>query len=84
MINWETEVITEPPLLQKYSDEQLRSFEREPLVLEIPSNSQHVERCVQLMASHASSSLNPAVRDGLYKAAVLERKRRPNLDRKSL
>ena len=41
---------------------QLRSFEREPLVLKIPSNSQHVERCIQLMASHASSSLNLAVR----------------------
>ena len=74
----------EPPFIRKYTNEQLRTFEREPLDLEIPSNSLHVERCIQLMASHASSSLNPAVRDGLCKAAILERKRHPNLDRKSV
>ena len=55
------EVIREPPFIRRYTDEQLRSFEREPLDLEIPSNSLHVERCIQLMASHASSSLNPAL-----------------------
>ena len=88
MIKWETEVITEPPLLRKYTDEQLRSFAkgfgREPLVLKVPSISLHVERCIQLMASHASSSLNTGAQDGLCKAAILERKCRPNLDKKSV
>ena len=75
MIIWEAEVITEPELQQKYTDEQLRSFEMKPLVLEIPSNSHHFERGFQLMASHASRSSNPRVRVGLCEAAVLKRKR---------
>ena len=74
MVNWDAEVITEPPLFRNYSDEQIRSFE----------NPQHVERCIQLMASHATSSLDPVVSDGLCKATLLERKRRPSLNSKSV
>ena len=84
MIRWDAEVVTEPPLLRRYSDAEIRAFEREPFVLAIPSNSQHVKRCIQLMASHSTSSSDPAVRDGLCKASILERKRRPTLDRKPI
>ena len=72
MINWEAEKITEPPLLKNYSDEQLRLFEENPLVLYIPSNSQNVERCIQLMASKATKSSNPTIRDGLCKDTLDE------------
>ena len=84
MINWDAEVITVPPLFRNYLDEQIRSFEKEPLVLSIPSNSKHVERCIQLMASHTTSSLDPVVRDGLCKATLLEQKRRPSVHGKSV
>ena len=63
-----------------------RSFEEEPLVLNtyiyIPSNSKHVERSIQLVASKATKSSNSTVRDGLCKATIDERKQRPNLDQK--
>ena len=82
MISWEKEEIHEPPLLRRYSNEQIREFEKVPLVLNIPSNSQHVERFIQLMASKATSSADPTVRDGIAKATEIERKRRPNLYKK--
>ena len=80
MINWEAEIILEPPLLQDYSNDQIKKFENEPFVLLIPSNSQHVERSVQLMASNATKSSDPTIRDGRCKITNDERKRRPNLD----
>ena len=82
MIFWDQESITEPPLLRDYSNDQIRAFEKEPLEVLIPSNSQHVERCIQLMARNTTKSSNPTVRDGLCKATIDEQKRRPNLNRK--
>ena len=82
MIRWDKEEVHEPPLLRRYSTNALREFEKKPLVVSIPSNSQHVERCIQLMASKATMSANPTIRDGLCKATVSLRKLRPNLNKK--
>ena len=70
MINWKTEQITVPPYLRSYTDEQIRKFLSEPLVIAIPSNSQHVERYIQLIAKNSTRASSSKLRDGLCKATI--------------
>ena len=76
MIDWDTEDISVPPCLRKYTDEQIRKFEDEPFVLPIPSNSQHVERFIQLIAKNGTKAATAKLRDGLVRATIKSRQRR--------
>ena len=73
MIDWETEQMTEPPYLRKFTDEQLRQFETTPLSLDVPSNSQFVERYIRLITEKGTLSSSPSTRDGLCKATLRHR-----------
>ena len=70
MSNWKTEQITVLPYLRSYTDEQIRKFLSEPLVIAIPSNSQHVERYIQLNAKNSTRASSSKLRDGLCKATI--------------
>ena len=83
MINWETELVTSPPILRQISDEDLRKYEDSPLEINVPSNTQHVERFIQLMAKNATRKATSKLRDGLCKTTIKHRQKRPKLERKS-
>ena len=50
MINWNKSQITGPPYLKDMSDDQIKGLVEDPLVLDVPSNTQFVERLVQMVA----------------------------------
>ena len=79
MIDWTAEQVTEPPYLRKYSDAEIRAFEHTPLVLDVPSNSQHVERLIKLITENGKHAASPTLRDGLAKATLRSRQQRPKL-----
>ena len=47
-------LVTSPPILRQISDEALQKYEDSPLEINVPSNTQHVERFIQLMAKNAT------------------------------
>ena len=79
MIDWTAEQVTEPPYLRKYSDAEIRAFEHTPLILDVPSNSQHVERLIKLITENGKHAASPTLRDGLAKATLRSRKQHPKL-----
>ena len=70
MIDWKAEQVYEPPYLRKFSTDQIREFEKLPLVLDVPSNSQHVERCIKLVTTNATCAGSAVLRDGLCHVTV--------------
>ena len=82
MIDWASEQVTEPPYLRKYSTAELKIFEQSPLVLEIPSNSQFVER-LKLVTRNATRATSPTLRDGLNHATLRSRRQRPKVETKA-
>ena len=75
------------PISSSFSSKALRqdleqSIET-PLEIKIPSNTQHVERFIQLMAKNATRAATSKLRNGLCKATVQHRQKRPRLERKS-
>ena len=83
MIDWTTEQICEPPYLRKFTDEEIRRFEQSPLILNVPSNSQHVERFIQLITKNGLRAASPTLRDGLCKATIQSRQLRPKVETKA-
>ena len=83
MIDWSMEQVTEPPFLRKFSDEDVKNFETNPLVLTIPSNSQFVERFIQLITKNGTRAASPTIRDGLCHATLHSRQRHPKVETKS-
>ena len=82
-IDWTKEQVTEPPYLRKYSDEQLRNFESHPLEMDIPSNSQFVERFIQVATQNGTKAGTSTLRNGLSIATLRSRRKRPNIETKS-
>ena len=80
MINWEVEQVTEPPYLRKFSMQQIRQFIVTPLVLDVPSNTQFVERAIKLVTSNGTRAATAKLRDGLCRATVESRKRHPHIE----
>ena len=62
MIDWEKEQVCPPPYLRDFSDEQVRQFENEPLMLKVASNMQHVERFIQLNAKLGTKAASSVAR----------------------
>ena len=83
MIDWSVEQITPPPYLRDQSDEEIREYERVPLEMNISSNTQNIERLVQLNAQVGKRAGSSIMRDGLVKATMESRKERPSLEKKS-
>ena len=83
LIDWQQSQLTEPPYLRKFSDQELRQFEATPLVLNISSNSQFVERQIQVIAKQGKRASSPTLRNGLSIATFQSRKKQPRLATKS-
>ena len=79
MIDWTKEQVLEPPYLRKYTDEEVKAFEDSPLILNVPSNSQHVERLIKLITENGKHAASSTLRDGLAKATMKSRQQRPKL-----
>ena len=75
MINWSMAQVTEPPFLMEMSYEQVREFVESPLKLDLPSNSQFVERMIKEITRKGCRALNPKVRDGMVKDTNMNRKK---------
>ena len=73
MIDWDTEQVTEPPFLRKFTTPELRYFESHPLFLDIPSNFQFVERFIRLITENSTRAATSSVRDGLCHATARHR-----------
>ena len=67
IIDWNSEQIC-PPYVRDYSEEQIRQFEIVPLVLNVPSNSQHVERFIQVSAKVGTKAVSSVARNCLVLA----------------
>lgn len=77
MINWTTAQVTEPPFLMGMSDEELQNFVESPLVLDLPNNSQFVERMIKEITKKGCRAVDPKVRDGMVKDTNNSRKKIP-------
>ena len=64
------ELVTSPPILRQISDEAIKKNEDLPLEINVPSNTQHVERLIQLMAKNATRKATSKLRNGLCKATI--------------
>ena len=64
-------------------DEEIREYERVPLQLNISSNTQHIERLVQLNAQVGKKAGSSILRDGIVKATIESRQECPKLENKS-
>ena len=82
MIDWDSEIVASPPCLRKFSDEDIRKFQENPLCLDVPNNAQHVERFIRLMAENATRASTAKRRDGLCKATIRNRAKRPKIEGK--
>ena len=83
MIDWSKEQITPPPYLRDQCDEEIREYERVPLQLNISSNTQPIERLVQLNAQVGKKAGSSILRDGIVKATIESRQECPKLENKS-
>ena len=77
------ELVTSPPILRQISDEAIKKNEDLPLTINVPSNTQHVEHFIQLMAKNATRKATSKLRDSLRKATINNRQKRPKLEQKS-
>ena len=59
------------------SDQQIQDFVEHPLVLDIPSNTQFVERLIKVITQKGTKAADPKVRDGLVKATLKSQKEMP-------
>ena len=83
MINWEDSQKTEPPLLRDLSIEQIRAFQETPFTCEEPSNTQHVERFIQLIAKNGTRSTLSTLRRGICHATIESQARRSKKNTKA-
>ena len=82
MIHWNLSQLTEPPFLKDYDDEHMKTFQDTPLHLDIPSNTQFVERMIKVITAKGTASASSKIRDGLAKATIESRKEMPRLKTK--
>ena len=83
MIDWDNEQVTEPPYTMKFTLEELRQFEDTPLKLDVPSNSQFVERHIRIITENGTRAATPILRDGLAHATIAHRQLRGKKETKA-
>ena len=81
-INWDTEPIYAPPVLQRFSDTDLGNVTTDDLP-NSPSNTQCVESMVQLMATVAKH-VQPEARDGTVRVTIERRETMKRFDTKKI
>lgn len=76
MIDWESSQITEPPLLRDLSSEEILAFQAVPFTCAEPSNTQFVERHIQMITKKGTKAASPTLRNGLNHATAASQARR--------
>ena len=74
LIDLDNVVLTEPPVLARYKDEEVGSFRDQKLVLKHPCNNQAVERHVKVVSEASSKVVGPDRRDGLIRQKLKSRR----------
>jgi hypothetical protein len=82
MIFWERSQVLEPPILKDLSDDHIRGFLEEPFQLDVPSNTQFVERLVQTVTKIGTKAATAERRDGLTRATLSHRAKLPKCETK--
>ena len=82
MIDWNSEQICPPPYIRDYSEEQIRQFELESCV-KVPSNSQHVERFIQVSAKVGTKAVSSVARNCLNLARQEYQQEYPSKENKA-
>ena len=82
MTDWQKEQMTEPPFTARMSNEEIKRFELHPLVLDVPSNSQHVERFIRVTTEIGTKSADSTLCDGMVHAKVAHRELRGKIESK--
>ena len=71
MIDWESSQMTEPPILRDLTNDQILAFQDCPSTCKEPSNSQFVERNIQMIAKQGIRAASSTLRQGLSHATGL-------------
>ena len=82
MIDWDKEQVCPPPYVQFHTDEEIQEYVVTPLKLDVPSNSQHVERFIQVNAKVGTKAVSNRDRNGLVFARQKYQKENPNKENK--
>lgn len=80
MVDLKNSQVTEPPLLMKMSDDEIKAFVQEPFVLDVPNNTQFVERLVQTCSKIGTRAATTEMRDGLTRATLKNRAALPRCE----
>ena len=86
IIPWQECSVTEPPILSRLSDEDLKDFIKSndiPKFEKSPCHTQSVERCVKLVTEASASVCGVEARDGFIRARVESRKCMPFFNTKA-
>lgn len=76
---WQALAFSSPPLLNDFSDEEIRLAERRPLkILDVPANTQAVERGVKLMTQAAHKYYGYDARHGFMVNTLIGRQNMPH------
>ena len=62
--DWSNSQVTEPPFLKDFMDEQIKDFIEKPLKMDIPSNTQFVERMIKVITQKGTAAADPKIREG--------------------
>ena len=74
--------ISEPPITQKMTEEEIKSFEKSPLSLLYPNHTQSVERGVKIVTEASGVVYGFESRDGFIRARIASRCLMPKFDTK--
>ena len=74
LIDLETVLLTEPPITMPYSDNKIRGFKSQKLILKYPNNNQAVERHVKVVSESAAKVVGETNRDGLVRQKLKSRR----------
>lgn len=76
MIDWNKELLTEPPLIKKKSNEEVHQIEVQPLVVpKYPCHTQSVERAVKVVSEASQAVYGIDQRDGFIRQRLYSRLR---------
>ena len=85
LINWQSCVITEPPMTLKYSDGDLQNIITNKIIPnfeKFPCHTQAVERCVKLVTEASQKVCGETSREGYIRAKLEARSELPVFDHK--
>ena len=75
--------VSEPPIIKDVSDDELRHYIDHPLIINLPSNTQFVERMIQTVSKLGTVAADARQRDGFAKATFENQKLMPTRRTKS-